>query len=121
MESVRTPTGQVLWRGQWTTHTQKRTQELADERQHAIEVWLDGKHNGTYLFTIKPKPQPNKESKHEMARHKGYFIDYLVETTDPDFRFEVKRIYFTPYEQKAYYDFVKGHPDRVVAHGKRYS
>ena len=118
MESVRTPTGKVLWQGEWRLHSRSQWQAYADHHQMGVDVWLDGQYNGTYLYTI--QPNPNKENPN-VARLIGYFVDYLVETTDTDFTFEVKRMYFTTYEQKAYHDFRQAHPDRVVRHGERYS
>ena len=56
-----------------------------------------------------------------MPRFKGFFIDYLVESSDPNYTFETKRIHFAPNEKKAYEDFLKGHATRIVSHGERYS
>lgn len=56
-----------------------------------------------------------------MVRLKGYFIDYLVESVDPNFEFEVKRLHFSLYEKQAYTDFLKEQADRVVSYGKRFS
>ena len=58
-----------------------------------------------------------------MATQKGFFIDYLTESLDPNYQFEEKRIYFGQYQRKAYNDCVLSlqRAGRLRAHGKMFS
>ena len=51
----------------------------------------------------------------------GFYVDYLVPSSDPNYKYEVKRKKFDYQEQKEYKQFLKDNKEFVRGHGERCS
>ena len=52
---------------------------------------------------------------------KGFYVDLLVPSDDPDYKYEVKRVYFRENERSKYKKFVKDNLSVIQNHGERHS
>ena len=53
--------------------------------------------------------------------HVGFYVDLLVPSEDPNYRYEEKRFYFGSHEKTKYKAFVAENRDMIRSHGERYS
>lgn len=56
-----------------------------------------------------------------MPRLMGYYADLMIPSEDPAYKYQVKRVHFTPYEKNKYNQFVIDNHSMIRSHGKRYS